>query len=380
MYKKYTNDAMYKYLIILVIASQIGLQGWRTLFNNFAVDNVGINGFQIGVIQSVREIPGFLSLLVVFLLYFIKEYKLSSLSIIVMGIGVFITGLFPSFSGLIITTFIMSLGFHYFETTNKSLTLQYFSISESPIIFARQKSLSAVANISVGVFVWILDYILPIELNFIVIGILILLLGIYCFSLNPVRKDIPIQKKKMILKKEYSLFYILNFLSGARRQIFVVFAVFMLVQKYNFSIKEVTVLFIINNIIAYFISPLIGKAINKYGERRMLSIEYIAIFFVFAGYAFLENRYIVAGLYIIDHIFFGFAISINTFFQKVAKKEDIAPSMAVGFTINHISAVVVPIIGGALWILNWRIPFIFAMLLSLLSLYYTQKIKKNIII
>ena len=375
MYKKYKNDAMYKYLIILVIAAQAGLQGWRTLFNNFAVDNVGIDGFQVGVIQSVREIPGFLSLLVVFLLFFIKEHKLSALSIIIMGVGVFLTGLFPSFAGLIITTLIMSLGFHYFETTNKSLTLQYFNTTESPLIFARQKSLSAIANISVGVFVWSLDYFLPIETNYLIIGAIILVTGIYCYTLNPIEKELPPQKNKMVLKKEYWLFYLLNFLSGARRQIFVVFAVFMLVQKYHFTVKEVTALFILNNIISYFVFPYIGKAINRFGERAVLSVEYTAIFFIFAGYAFIENRTAVAGLYILDHIFFGCAIGINTFFQKMAKREDIAPSMAVGFTINHISAVVIPVIGGLLWIMNWRIPFVFGMLLSVVSLVYTQRIK-----
>jgi len=375
MYRKYKNDAMYKYLIILVVAATAGLQGWRTLFNNFAVDNIGINGAQVGVIQSIREIPGFLSLLVIFVLLFIKEHKLSAISIIVMGVGVFVTGLWPSYIGLIITTFIMSLGFHYFETTNKSLTLQYFNSTESPLIFARQKSLSSVANIAVGLFVWLLDYVLPIEYNYLVIGVFIIVAGIYCLSKNPIDKEIPVQNKKMILKKEYWLFYVLNFLSGARRQIFVVFAVFMLVQKYQFSVKEVTALFIINNIIGYFVSPLIGKAINKFGERIVLSVEYIAIFIIFCGYAFIENRTAVAGLYILDHIFFGCSIGINTFFQKMAKKEDIAPSMAVGFTINHISAVVIPVIGGLLWMLNWRIPFLFAMLLSVFSFVFTQKIK-----
>ena len=181
----------------------------------------------------------------------------------------------------------------------------------------------------------------------------------------------------MVLKKKYWLFYVLNFLSGARRQIFVVFAVFMLVQKYHYSVKDIAILFIINNVITYFISPYIGKGINHFGERKMLTVEYIFIFLVFAGYAFIEDRTIVAVLYILDHIFFGFSMGINTYFQKTGEYEDIAPSMAMGFTINHISAVVVPVIGGLLWILDWRIPFVVGMVLSLLSLFFVQKIRIN---
>lgn len=363
--------------MILVIAATAGLQGWRILFNNFAVDKVGIDGFQVGVIQSIREVPGFLSLLVIYVLFIIKEHKLSSLSILFLGIGVFITGLFPSFPGLIFTTFIMSLGFHYFETTNKSLTLQYFNKTQSPIVFSRQKSLGAIANIAIGGFVWALDYILPMETNYIVLGSIIFITGIYCLTLKPTREDIPPQNKKMVLKKKYWLFYTLNFLSGARRQIFVVFAVFMLVQKYNYSVRDIAILFIINNIITYFISPYIGKGINRFGERKMLTVEYAFILMVFAGYAFIEDRTIVAILYIVDHIFFGFSLGINTYFQKTGEYKDIAPSMAVGFTINHISAVVIPTVCGLLWQLNWQLPFIIGMGLSVLSLIFVQKIRTN---
>ena len=111
---------MYRYLMVLTISSTIGLQAWRTLFDNFAVRVVGLNGDHVGIIQSVREIPGFLALLAVFVILFIKEHRLSALSVLILGIGVAATGLFPSFGGLLVTTLIMSFGFHYFETTNQS--------------------------------------------------------------------------------------------------------------------------------------------------------------------------------------------------------------------------------------------------------------------
>lgn len=179
----------------------------------------------------------------------------------------------------------------------------------------------------------------------------------------------------MIVRKRYWLYYVLNFLSGARRQIFVVFAVFMLVKKYGYSVSEVTVLFVLNNVIAYFFNPYIAKGINRFGERRMLTLEYASLILIFMAYAYVENRWIVAGLYILDHLFFNFSIGIRTYFQKHADPKDIAPSMAVGFTINHIAAVVIPVIGGGLWLLNWRIPFILGAAFSVLSLLFVQKMK-----
>ena len=375
MTKDLKRNIMYQYLMLLVIAATAGHQGWRTLFNNLAVDEVGINGFQVGVIQSVREIPGFLALIVVYLLLIIKEHRLSALSILFVGLGVGLTGFFPSFWGLIFTTLIMSIGFHYFETTNKSLTLQYFSLEQSPMVFAKQKSWAAVANISMGAFIFGIANFMSLEASFILIGVMVFCLGIWAFFWDPASKDIIQQNKGMVLRKKYWLFYVLNFLSGARRQIFVVFAVFMLVEKYHYSVQEIAILFVINNIITYFVSPLIAKGINQFGERKMLSLEYLSLILVFLGYAYIENAWIVAVLYILDHIFFGFSMGINTYFQKTGDAKDIAPSMAVGFTINHISAVVIPVFGGILWMINWQIPFIAGAMISLVSLGFVQLIK-----
>ena len=123
---------MYRFLVVLTVASAVGLQGWRTLFNNFAVEVAGMNGAQVGIIQSVREIPGFLALLAVYVMLVVKEHRLSALSILVLGLGVAATGLFPSFAGLTLTTLVMSFGFHYYETAKRSLTLQYFDALTAP--------------------------------------------------------------------------------------------------------------------------------------------------------------------------------------------------------------------------------------------------------
>lgn len=375
MIKEIRKNPMYAYLLLLIIAMTTGFQAWRTLFNNYAIDQVGINGFQAGVIQSVREIPGFLALLVVYLLLIFKEHKLAAYSLLLMGIGVLATGLLPSYSGLIITTLFMSIGFHYFETVNQSLTLQYFSKEQAPIMIGKVKSLGAITNITVGALIWFTSKYWSLSAQFIVFGAAVLLLVIFALFKDPTNKNIPKQQKRMVLKKKYWLFYTLNFLSGARRQIFVVFAVFMLVEKYSFSIKEVAILFIINNIITYFMAPIIGKGINRFGERAILSVEYISLIAIFLCYALIENRTAVGVLYVADHIFFSAAMAINTFFQKTGEQQDIAPSMAVGFTINHISAVVIPVIGGALWMLNWKIPFIAGAGIASLSLVFSQFVR-----
>lgn len=375
--KNITKDPMFRFLAILSIAATVGLQAWRTIFNNFAVEIVHLDGNHIGIIQSVREIPGFLALLVIYIILVIKEHKLSALSIAILGIGVGITGLFPSYTGLIITTMIMSVGFHYFETTNQSITLQYFDKNTSPIVMGRLRSYGAAANVAIGLFIFLISYIMSYTAIYVLIGGLILLIGIWFVTKNPTRDEMPVQHKKMIFKKKYWLYYLLTFMAGARRQIFVAFAVFLLVKKFDFSIQEITLLFVLNNTINYFLNPLIGKAIVKFGERKVLSCEYFSLIIVFTGYAFVESNIIIVILYILDHIFFNFAMGIRTYFQKIGDPKDIASSMAVGFTINHIAAVIIPAIGGLMWIIDYRIPFIAGAVMSGISLILVQFIKNN---
>jgi hypothetical protein len=373
--KTVKQNPMYQYLIVLTIASSVGLQAWLILFNNFAVEVAGLQGKHVGMIQSVREIPGFLALLAIFVMIFIKEHRLSALSILFLGLGLAATGIFPSYPGLLLTTLIASFGFHYFETTNQSLTLQYFDKHTSPWVFGKLRSLSAASNIGIGVFIYLFASILDFTQIYLVIGVMIIAAGLWGFLKDPADRNIVPQHKKMIFRKKYWLFYFLTFMGGARRQIFMAFAVFLLVKKFQFSVQEVTALFVINNLINYFLSPIIGKAIIRFGERKVLSLEYSSLIFIFLAYAAVESKTLVALLYILDHIFFNFSIAIRTYFQKIGDPRDIASSMAVGFTINHVAAVFLPAIGGMLWMIDYRIPFVAGAFMSLISLIAVQQIR-----
>ncbi len=368
------QNPMYRFLMVLTISSTVGLEAWLALFNNFAVEQVHLTGEQVGMIQSVREIPGFLTLLAVFVMMVIREHRLSAISILFLGTGLALTGLFPTYAGLMATTVVMSFGFHYYETTNQSLTLQYFDRYQSPMVFGRLRSIAAASNIGIGIFIFFISSFLDFKEIYLIIGGLIMAVGCWAITRNPADKNIIPQHKKMIFRKKYWLYYFLTFMAGARRQIFMAFAVLLLVRKFEFSIQEVTALFVINNAINYFLSPMVGRAIVRFGERKVLSLEYFSLLFIFLAYAVVDSKILVSFLYILDHIFFNFAIAIRTYFQKVGDPKDIAPSMAVGFTINHVAAVFLPALGGILWMVDYRIPFLAGAGLSVISLLAVQKI------
>ncbi len=369
------QNKMYRYLVLLTVSSTLGLEAWLVLFNNFAVEVVGLEGNHIGIIQSIREIPGFLTFLVVFILLFLKEHRLSALSIVILGLGMAATGLLPSYRGLVFTTLISSFGFHYFSATCDSLTLQYFDKKESPWVLGKLSSLAAATNIGVGILIYCTTSLLNFTQLYLLIGCLILAVGFWGLCQDPTNKDITLQHKKMIFRKKYWLYYFLTFMAGARRQIFMAFAVFLMVKKFNFSVQEVTTLFVINNVINYFLFPLIGKGIIRFGERKILSIEYFSLIFIFVAYATAQSKWVIMILFLLDQIFYNFHIAIQTYFQKIGDPKDIASSISVSFTINHIAAVVLPAIGGVMWMIDYRIPFIGGAVFSFVSLIAVQRIQ-----
>jgi predicted MFS family arabinose efflux permease len=370
------RNPMFWYLVVLTISSTAGLQTWTTLFNNFAVDVAGLQGNHVGMIQSIREIPGFLALLAVYVMLVIREHRLSAISILILGAGLAATGFFPTFAGIAITTLISSFGFHYYETTNMSLTLQYFKKDESPWVFGKLTSLAAATSIGIGLLIWGMTSFLDFTQVYLVVGVLIAIAGLWALlTRDPSDINIIPQRKQMVLRKKYWLFYFLTFMAGARRQVFIAFSVLLLVQKFQYTVQEVTILFIINNTINYFLSPLVGKSIIRFGERKVLSLEYLSVIFLFTAYATTDSKLLVAFIYVLDQIFFTFAIAIRTYFQKVGDPQDIAPSMAMGFTINHLAAVFLPAIGGMLWVIDYRIPFFAGAAMGVVSLLAVQKIK-----
>ncbi|OQY18044.1 MAG: hypothetical protein B6I36_07870 [Desulfobacteraceae bacterium 4572_35.1] len=375
MKNDFDQPRMLRFLVVLTIASSTGLQAWMILFNNFAVDVVDLNGLQVGVLGSVREIPGLLALLVVYILLIVSEHRLAALSVLVTGIGSVVTGFLPSYGGLIFSTLIISFGFHYYETTSQSLTLQYFDIKKAPLVFGRLKSLAAAVNIVVGLVVFTLGHFFEHQMIFAIIGFLVIVPAMWALWQNPANDSVIPQRRHLVFRRRYSLFYFLTCMAGARRQIFIAFAVFLLVERFHCSVIQIAALFIVNNALNYFISPLIGRAIVRFGERRVLSLEYGALVAIFLGYACVNSLFLVMVLYVLDHIFFNFAIAIRTYFQKVADPRDIAPSMAVAFTINHVVAVIMPVIGGALWMIDHRIPFVAGALMSMISFIAVQRIR-----
>ena len=367
-------------LMLMSIATPIAFNSWSALINNFVVERANFTGVEIGILQSVREIPGFLAFTIIFLLLVIKEQSLTVFALALMGLGVSITGFFPTAYGLYFTTIVMSTGFHYFETIKNSLSLQWLSKEEAPQVLGKLIAIGSITSLVLYGCIWVFLQIFEIDylILFLITGIICIFISILLFIGFPIFSSKIIQNKQIILRKRYWLYYALIFLSGARRQIFVVFAAFLMVEKFEYTAAQVTLLFLINYLFNWFFAERIGKVINVFGEKKSLTFEYVGLIIIFVSYGLVTNAIVAATLYVIDHMFFALAIAINTYFQKIANPKDLASSAGVSFTINHIAAIFIPVLLGFVWIYSNSLVFYIGAFFALLSLITTQLMPNNL--
>lgn len=357
-------------LMIMAATMQLAFAVWWTLVKNFAVEDIGLTGREIGFQESIREIPGFLAFLAVYILLMMREQTLALASLALLGAGVAVTGYFPSAYGLYATTFIMSVGFHYYDTMAQSLSLQWLPKAEAPRLMGRILAVSAFAQLLAFGLIAVAWKTLQLDFAtvFLVAGGLALALVLFLWQTFPHFREETPQRRQLVLRKRYGLYYALTFMGGARRQIFTVFASFMMVEKFGYEVHQVAVLFLVNCLFNMAFAPKIGGLIGRFGERTALCAEYIGLIVVFVAYAFVESAMLAAALYVIDHAFFALSIAMKTYFQKIADPADIAPTAGVAFTINHIAAVGIPAAFGFVWLVSPAAVFLSGAAMAVVSL------------
>jgi predicted MFS family arabinose efflux permease len=370
-------------LFLMAFAMPIAFSTWSALLNNFVIEAAGFTGVEIGWLHTVREIPGFLAVGVIAIIIFMREQVLGLVALFMLGVATAITAWFPSFAGLLTITMLSSIGFHYFETVNQSLQLQWIDRKRAPQTIGWIVSIGSGASLlayGLLVLTW-KSFDLSYNFVYLASGGVTAAIAVFCFVAYPQFESPHPQHKTFVLRRRYWLYYLLQFMAGARRQIFVVFAAFMMVERFGFQVHELTALFLINYLANMIFAPLMGRAVARWGERRALIFEYVGLIVVFMAYGgiyfFSWGVVLAAGLYVVDHLFFALAFALKTYFQKIADPQDIAPTAAVAFTINHIAAVFLPALLGYLWIVSPASVFVLASVMAALSLLLALMIPRH---
>jgi hypothetical protein len=353
-------------LFVMAAAMPLAFATWTALLNNFVVEVAAFDGADIGTLHMVREVPGFLAVGVIVVLLVMHEQVLALASLVLLGVATALTAQFPTMGGILAITLLSSIGFHCYETVNQSLQLQWLPKDRAPqvlgLLVAAGSGATLLAYLAL-VLTW--ERLgLTFDTVYWVSGGATALLALAAWAVFPRFEAPDPQVKRLVLRRRYWLYYALQFLAGARRQIFVVFAGFMMVERFGLAVHEVASLFVVTLLASMIGAPLVGRAVARFGERAVLVFEYaglVTVFLLYAGiYAFDWGVWVAASLYVVDHILFAMALALKTYFQKIGDPGDMASTAAVAFTINHVAAVTLPVPLGLLWLASPGAVFVVA--------------------
>lgn len=343
-------------LFLMAVAMPLAFSTWSALLNNFVIERAGFTGVEIGWLHTVREIPGLLAVAVLAILLLLREQSVAGWMLVLLGVSTAVTAWFPTLGGIMMITFLSSVGFHYFETVNQSLQLQWIDKARAPKVLGWILATGSAASLVAYAAIMLTWKTLGLSYNsvYLASGGLCTLIAVFCLIAYPRFEAPHPQRKSIVLRRRYWLYYALQLMAGARRQIFVVFAAFMMVEKFGFGVEKITALMLINFIANMALAPLIGRFIARFGEQKSMLVEYGGLFCVFLLYGGLYwfdwGLWLAAVLYVVDHLFFAMSFAQKTYFQKIGDPADMAPTAAVAFTINHIAAVFLPALLGYLWV------------------------------
>ena len=342
-----------------------------TLFNNFIVDRLGIEAHHLGYVESLREMPGFLNVLFIALMIRLAPSLVGSLALLIMGLGIMAYARVGSVETLALYSVIWSLGFHCWMPLQQAMALTFSPAGRKGRWLGQLSSVNGIACIlSIGLCMLLLRY-LRYEGLFVLAGLAVI--GGGAAILFTTRRRPRVQEKGFVLKRRYRLYYLLNFLQGCRRQLFTTFAIFALVKVHGMPIQITMILVFINQILVTLTAPLMGRLVDRYGERRMLSLSFIGLTFVFLGYALVRHRPSLYVLYCIDNLIFFGGIALTTYMHKIASEEDLKPTLSMGVTMDHTAAVVAPLVGGLTWhFFGYQVIFFSGAVLALISLGVSQ--------
>jgi len=326
----------------------IGFYTWRIVFNNFAVELFNASPTDVGIIQAVREIPGLVAFGAGALAVYFTESRIASLATIVLGIGLLLCGLSPSIVVLGLATLVMSFGFHYFEPANTSQLLALAPPGSMGRTQGRVTSYESMAGLAGAILVLALTLFLDFRTIFYLIGTVVTLVGLYLTLALPPNRG-KTETRRMTIKKKYWLYYTLSFLRGCRRHIFTTFAIFLLVKDYGLDITIIAGIMLTNNLITIFTNRFMGYLSDHFGERTLLVGCSFILVFIFTGYAFIGFLPLLIALYLVDNVLFGSSIALKSYLSKISTPDDLTGCLSFGMTANHITAIIIPIIGGIAW-------------------------------
>jgi MFS family permease len=365
----------WRYFTLLTFLFGFGFATYNGVFQNFLRDVLRTTPLQLGTLESLREVPGLLTALTAGTVVMLAESRVAGLGLFITAIGVGLTGFAPGFGALLALSVFWSLGFHLYSSVSPAITLALAKGEEGGRHLGRMAAVGSSSTLLALALAWIASRVLttrPYHVYFAVAGACIGVAAILAMRLSENARGAP--RARIVVRREYSLYYLLIFLEGCRRQIFAIFASFALITVYHVPLSSMLALQFVNAALISMTAPRMGRLIDRVGERRPLTIYAVGLILVFAGYATTSSVSVLFALYLLDNVLFSFSVGFTTYLHRIVRPGELTPCLAMGTTMNHIAAVLVPFSGATLWATtnNYRLPFLAGISIAVVSLVATR--------
>jgi predicted MFS family arabinose efflux permease len=323
---------------------------------SFAVDFLNIPRTQLGLLESLREVPGLLTAGIIGILACYAEPRLAVLALLLLAGGIGVTGQVRSFWPLVACNVLWSVGLHVWLTVQPSLTLTLSRAGHHGHGLGLMNRYMAVAVIGGLLFVRFLARPLGFGATFLLAGAVVAAGCLFAARIETMRATVLTQR--LVFRPSYWRYYGLMLLDGGRRQIVQTFAVLILLKEFRVGIEAVALLLLVNNALTMAAAPVVGRWTDRFGERPVLTLYYALVAAIFFTYtqiqaisqvAGVRPEWIFYGVFALDNLLFTASVGIQTYIRHTAPQEDLSPSLAMGLTWNHVAAVTVPLAAGWIW-------------------------------
>lgn len=357
----------------------LGSACFDSVFNNFLHTRFDLNAFSRTFLELPRETPGLLTVVFAALLFFIGSRRRAAWSFVFCSLGLALMGTVSvSYAVMLAWLFIFSVGQHLWLPLSSSIGMELATAGGDG---RRLGQLNAVRNAAaiVGsglIFVLFWLFPLPLEAGFWLASAAFLVGAFVLFRLTP---DAP-QRAKVYwnFPKEYRRFYALTVLYGSRKQIFLTFAPWVLVSVLGQPVTLIAILLTVGGVLGIVFQPLLGKAIDAWGEKTVLALEAFLLIFVCAAYALgplvlgpLPALLVASACFLADQILMSVGMARATYLKKIARSpEEVTPTLTMAVSVDHVFSISVALGGGVLWFVFgfWTV-FVFGALIATVNLF-----------
>jgi predicted MFS family arabinose efflux permease len=360
-----------------------------SFFNNYLSDMFRITVSQRTLLEIPREFPGFMVVFVSGLLISRGSVRTAAIANVLASLGSLGLGLFsPQFSIMVAWMTVYSLGQHLYMPMSSSVSMSLAREGQIGKVLGMVNAYNTAAYLVTAIAVAGVTQLtkLPYEAAFALSSISYLGAALSIFMMTPQR---PAKSKKaIVLKREYSLFYILSILFGARKQIFITFGPWVLIKVFNQGVSTFAIISFLTAFTGIFFKPFVGSLIDRMGERFVLIGEAILLVVVCFGYAIAEFAFgkgqfalvVIGACYVADQLLASCSMARSVYVKKIAHHEDdISPTLAMGTTIDHIASMAIPALGNIVWITyGYQYVFVVGMAVAFLNIAFARQMKPHI--